>query len=74
MAKKAVRKEAGLVVQYRDDEDTRRVIFQMTLDWFFKHRAFCGDSVMQMDEPQLDAPVLLADVAERLGFEVEDKP
>lgn len=51
-------------VTYKDDQATKDAVFEKLLAWFFKHQAFSGESIMQTDAPQIEAPVLLSDIAE----------
>ena len=49
---------------YKDDQKTRDAVFERLLAWFFKHKSFSGESIMQSDAPQIEAPVLLSDIAD----------
>lgn len=59
-------------VSYRDDPDTKEVIFQKILKFYLEYRLFSGESIMQDDDAQLYGPVLLADIVDDiLCFEVD---
>lgn len=34
------------------------------MEYFKKHECFSGESIMQMDNPQIEAPELMADIAD----------
>lgn len=58
-------------VTYKDDPETRDMVFKHVVDWYFKHTCFSGECICQMDEPQIDAPIFLSDLAEDvLKFDV----
>lgn len=66
------RRKDDCVVQYKDDKQTRDAVFNAVLEFFFKHKSFSGESIMQMDNPQIDAPVVLSEIADNImGFEWE---
>lgn len=68
---KVTRKVDGFVVTYEHDEKTRDAVYQAVLDWYFKHEVFAGESLVQMDEPVIDAPILLSKIADNImGFDV----
>lgn len=66
-------KTENLKITFADDQNTKDAVFERVVKFFLDHQSFCGDSVMQCDAPQIDAPEFLADlVDEVLKFEVED--
>lgn len=61
-------------LSYQDSEKVRDAVYQAVLDWFVKHESFSGESIMQMDDPIIDAPVLLSNIADNImDFEVDWK-
>lgn len=61
-------------VTYNNDIITKDAIIQKLLDFYMKHEAFSGESIMQCDNPQIEAAPLLADIAEVLfNFNVKWK-
>lgn len=52
------------VVAYQDDERTKQAVFDRIVAFYKEHKSFSGESVMQMDGPQLAAPELLADIVD----------
>jgi hypothetical protein len=56
---------------YKDDPEVRDAVFKKLVDFFAKHESFSAESVMQCDGPQIEAPELMADIAEMLEFKTE---
>jgi len=65
----------GKPIEFEQDSGWRKVstsemsadeIVQMLLEWYVRHDVFSGESIMQMDDPILDAPAMLSDMADRL--------
>lgn len=52
-------------VTWEDDEATRNAVFNRVLDWYVKMESFNGESIMQCDEPQIEAAPLLAELADK---------
>lgn len=67
-------KTESAVVQCENNQAMKDALYQKLLDFFKKHEAFCGESVCQCDEPQIEAPELLGEVADEIfKFNVEWK-
>ena len=63
-----------LRVTYLDDEATKQAVFDRVMAYFTKHQAFDGESIHQRDNPTIDAPCVLADIADSIiRFQVEYK-
>ncbi len=61
-------------VSFEDTQEMRDAVFERVIAFYMKHEAFSGESIMQCDGPQIDAPDLLADLAdETLKFHVKWK-
>lgn len=61
-------------VTYTDTKEVRDKVFKKLLDYYKRHEAFSGEEIMQADDPQIEAPDLLSNIAdELLKFEVEWK-
>ena len=45
-------------------EQMKNEVFNRVLHFFAKHEVWTGESVMQSDAPQLDAPSFLADLVD----------
>ena len=59
---------------YRDDEETKQAVFEKVIGFFAEYQSFSGESVMQNDDTQINAPALLAEIADEiLHFNVEWK-
>jgi len=66
-------KTEDFIVKYKDDDKTQKAVFKMVVGFFLKHEVFTGESIMQCDVPQIDAPEFLCDLAERIGFQTKIK-
>lgn len=51
-------------VQFEETPQLKEEVFERCLNWFIKHKAFAGEVIMQSDEPLIDAPDLMADLAD----------
>lgn len=62
------------IVTFNDDEATKQAVFDRVLEYFKKHEAFHGESIHQMDNPIIDAPSVMSDIADDiLKFSVQYK-
>jgi len=61
------------VVSFNDDAETKNAVFEKLLaDYFFKYESFCGETIMQSDDPQIYAPEVMADIADNIiKFEIK---
>ena len=65
------RRKDDCEVTYPDDQKTRDMVFDMVIEYYFEYKAFRGESIMQMDNPQIYAPVVLSEIADKIGFKVK---
>ncbi len=65
-----IRKE-DFEVSYADTEAVRIAAFQKLIEFFVKHESFSGESICQDDNCQIEAPGLLGEIADQIGFEVD---
>lgn len=64
----------GLTIDYDDSQQAKDKAFQLLLDYYLKHTVFDGESINQMDAPQIDAPILLSRIAKQaFKFDVDYK-
>lgn len=56
--------ESGERISYKDDEATKQAVFDAVIAFLKKHKVFCAECICQSDNPQIEAPVLLANIAE----------
>ena len=62
------------VVEYPDDIETQKEIFNRVIQFFIGHESFCGESIVQSDGCLIDGPELLAEIADDiLKFKVDYK-
>ena len=55
-----------------DDSPEKQVeVFNRVVEWFFKHGAFSGESIMQSDAQQVDTALLLSDIADDIFTNVD---
>jgi hypothetical protein len=59
-------------VSYEETDEIKQAVFDRVMKYFNKHQAFHGEVIMQMDDPIIDAPNVLADIADDIiKFKVE---
>lgn len=52
------------VVSYEDNDEIKQKVFDRVMKYFIKHESFHGECIMQMDNPIIDAPSVMADIAD----------
>ena len=52
------------IVEYDDSVEIRNKVFIRLIEYYTQHQCFDGESIMQMDNPIIDAPVVLSDIAD----------
>lgn len=52
--------------EYIDSPEVRDKVFERVMAYFKKHEAFCGESISQSDEPIIDAPLVMEDIADNI--------
>lgn len=61
------------VITYDDSPKVRDAVFDKLIAWYFKHQSFEGKSIVQCDDPAMDAPNILADLADDIiKFDVKE--
>lgn len=64
-------KTTDLVAKYRDDEAAKQAVFDRVITYFREHECFHGESIHQSDNPIIDAPNVMSDIADNiLKFDV----
>lgn len=62
------------IAEYEDTPEMHKKVFDKVLDYFKKHEAFRGEVIMQCDNPIIDAPNVLAEIADDIiSFKVTSK-
>ena len=62
------------VCHYEVNDDIKNKVFERVMAYFTKHEVFSGESLMQSDWTLLDAPTVLADIADDIiKFDAEWK-
>jgi hypothetical protein len=63
----------GYKVHFDDSEETKKQVFEAVISWFQDHEVFIGEGIMQSDDCLIEAPELLAQLADNIiKFEYED--
>lgn len=61
-------------VSFEDSQELRDKVFKKVLDYYLEHEAFNGESIMQSDNPQIFAPMVMSEIADEIiKFDVEWK-
>ena len=61
-------------VVFEDTPELRERVFEHVLAFLTKHEAFSGESIMQSDDPQIEAPEFLAELVDEVfQFDTEVK-
>ncbi len=55
---------------FDDSEEAKNHIYAKLLDWFQKHELYTGEAIVQSDIAQIEAPDLMAFLAEE-GFKFD---
>lgn len=56
----------GFTLTYNDSQEAKNRIFDEVVNWCKKYRSYSGESIMQRDDPQIFAPVLIARLADEI--------
>ena len=54
----------GCTVRFEDSPEMAHKVFNKLIDWFVEHQCFSGESLQQMDATNIDAPIVLSDIAD----------
>jgi hypothetical protein len=61
-----------MTVTFEETDELKSQVYEKVLQFFLDMGAFSGESIMQSDDPQLEAPELLSDLADyHFRFQVE---
>jgi hypothetical protein len=53
-------------VTFEDSSEMARKVFDKVIEWYKKHKQFSGEGIMQDDDPIIDAPHFLSDLADEV--------
>lgn len=60
------------IITFDETEALKELVYNRVLKFYMDTEAYCGESIMQLDNPQMEAPILLSDIADGLfKFNVE---
>lgn len=51
---------------FEDTPELRDAVFEKLIAFYAEHESYSGESIMQSDNPQIYAPVLLSEIADDL--------
>lgn len=51
-------------VVFNHNQAIKDAVFEKLINWYFEHREFSGEGIMQCDDTLIDAPNILAHIAE----------
>lgn len=57
-------------IRYNDGPVIREKVMKRLFDYYNSHQSYCGECICQSDNPQMDAPFVLADIVDDI-LEVE---
>lgn len=58
-------------VEYDDSQETKDKAFDKLMEYYIKHEAFDGETIMQSDQCIIEAPEILYEIAENIiGFKI----
>lgn len=64
--------EKDYIIEYDDSPEMKEKVFNRIIQYFKKHNSWSGESVMQCDNPQMEAPEVMAEIADDIiKFKVE---
>lgn len=59
-----IKTKYGDIVTYNDTQEIRDAVFERVMKYFIEHEAFFGESIHQSDDPIIDAPNVMSDIAD----------
>ncbi len=59
-------KHDDFIVKYDETPELKEKVYQAVLEYYKKHQAYAGEVIIQNDECQINAPSVLADIADEL--------
>jgi len=62
--KRIEEKHRGYILSYENPEKIKDEVFNRVLGWFKEYDAFCGETVMQSDTPQIESAPFLSELAD----------
>lgn len=66
--------DGDAILTYEETDEIKQQIFDRVMKYFLEHNSFYGESIMQSDNPIIDAPNVLAEIADDImKFKVEMK-
>jgi len=53
-------------VSFDETDELKEKVYQRVLKYFIDERRFCGEGIMQSDDPVINAPLVFAEMADDL--------
>lgn len=54
------------IIQYDETPELKEKVYQAVLEYYKKHQSYAGEVIMQSDDCQIDAPSVLAEIADEI--------
>jgi len=68
--KREIMDEYGDKISYFESDIKKEQVFNAVIDWCKKYDLYCGESITQSDNGNLEAPVLLSEIVDEIiGFQ-----
>lgn len=61
-----IKDKNGYEIIFNHNKETRDLVFKKCLEYFIEHDNFIGEGIMQCDETIIDAPEVMADLADNI--------
>jgi len=62
--KKSLKKEHKIMIKINWTDEKREIVLKIIEDYIIKHKTTCGESVMQCDNPYIEASETMADIVD----------
>lgn len=53
-------------IEFNQTDELKEAVFERVMQYFKEHESFSGESIVQSDDPTIDAPYVMADIADRI--------
>jgi len=58
--------DGEIIVSYKTDNKIAQDVVKKIIEWCEQYNVNCGEGLMQSDEPQIEAPALIAEIIDDL--------
>jgi hypothetical protein len=61
-------------ITYPNDPETKNKVYQKLIEWYAKYELFHGESIVQSDDGNINAPIIISEIVDDIiKFEIEWK-